>query len=42
MSEPINYMLDYEPLTPDKRVREQSEPVGLKNIGNSKTLLPYS
>jgi hypothetical protein len=30
----------YEPLTIEKRVREDNTPVGLKNIGNSKAILP--
>ena len=30
-------LIKFEPLNPDQRVRVNYEPVGLKNIGNSKS-----
>jgi hypothetical protein len=32
-------LLKYEPYNPDQRVRDGYEPVGLKNLGNSKAFL---
>ncbi len=29
-------LLRYEPLNPDQRLRQELEPMGLKNVGNSK------
>jgi hypothetical protein len=34
--ETANFLVNFEPLNPDERQRTNAEPVGLKNIGNSK------
>ncbi len=33
--EDVTFLMNYEPLNPDERVRNDADPVGLKNIGNS-------
>jgi hypothetical protein len=35
-SEELKFLKEFEPLNPDERQRNEGEPVGLKNIGNSK------
>ena len=33
-------LIKYEPLNPDQRLRNNFEPIGLKNVGNSKIQYP--
>ena len=38
--EPEEFIIQYEPLNAEERVRDESLPVGLKNVGNSNLLIP--
>jgi hypothetical protein len=39
LQEDVSFLMTYEPMNPDERVRNDADPVGLKNIGNSKIVV---